>query len=72
MAKSGDIIRACRIGAKLSQQVLAERSGTHQATIARYETHQREPSVSTFANLLRCCGCQMVVKKEDKEWEINL
>lgn len=72
MAKAGDVIRACRTGAGLSQRLLADFAGTRQSNVARYETHQREPSVSAFANLLQCCGCQLIVRQEDNEWEIDL
>lgn len=71
MANAGDVIRACRNNAGLSQQALADIAGVPRNTLARYEAHIREPSARSFANLIRCCGCQLVIRQEDKEWEIN-
>ena len=44
----GDILRACRKRAGLTQEELAYRLHTDQANISRYEAGKQEPSISFF------------------------
>lgn len=49
-------IRQWREAAGLSQQQLAERIGTTQSAISRWEHGRDEPRLSTLAAILRGCG----------------
>ena len=53
---SGDLIRAARLRAELSQEQLAERLGLAQSSIARWETDAVEPGFSTLRRVLQACG----------------
>ena len=44
----GDILRACRKRAGLTQEELAHLLHTDQANISRYESGKQEPSISFF------------------------
>jgi predicted nucleotidyltransferase len=50
------IIRDARTGAGLSQAELAERVGTSQPALARYETGAAVPTLPTLERLLLGCG----------------
>lgn len=50
------LLRRARSEAGLSQRALAERAGTSQAAVARYETARVMPAVPTLFRLLRACG----------------
>lgn len=52
------LLRA-RLG--LTQQLLAEKGGTSQATIAHYESGSKSPSLSTLERLARSFGLEAVV-----------
>jgi hypothetical protein len=49
-------LRAARSDADLSQRALAERAGTSQPAIARYERGLATPSWATLQRLLAACG----------------
>ena len=53
---SGDLIRAARLRAELSQEQLAERLGLARSSIARWETDTVEPGFSTLRRVLQACG----------------
>jgi uncharacterized protein len=53
---SGDLIRAARLRAELSQEQLAERLGLVRSSIARWETDTVEPGFSTLRRVLQACG----------------
>lgn len=53
------LLRDTRIRAGLSQRELAERAGTSQPAIARYESGAVEPSLSTLSRLITACGYQL-------------
>lgn len=55
-------LRVARRRAGLTQQELAERTGTSQATISAYENGQRRPSVRTLDRLLAATGSRLVVE----------
>lgn len=55
-------IRRARERAGLSQQELARRAGTSQATISAYENAAKEPSLRTFDRLLAAAGARLVMK----------
>lgn len=53
------LIREARLRAGLTQQELAERTGTTQSAIARWESGQTRPAVETVARLVRACGFEL-------------
>jgi transcriptional regulator with XRE-family HTH domain len=53
---SGELIRAARLRAGLSQDELGERLGLPQSTIARWEVDRVEPGLSTVRRVLQACG----------------
>jgi transcriptional regulator with XRE-family HTH domain len=53
---SGELIRAARLRAGLSQAELAERLGMPQSSIARWEVDSVEPGLSKLRRVLRACG----------------
>jgi transcriptional regulator with XRE-family HTH domain len=53
---SGELIRAARLRAGLSQGALAERLGMPQSSIARWEVDKVEPGLSTLRRVLQGCG----------------
>jgi len=55
MSAAGYLLRTARRRAHLSQRALAERAGVPQSHIARIESGQADPRVSTLRRLLREC-----------------
>ncbi len=53
---SATTIRAARLQAGLSQNELARRAGTSQATVSAYESGAKEPGISTMERLLAATG----------------
>jgi len=64
---SADLIRAARLRARLTQAELAERIGTTQSAIARWEAGGTEPSLETLARVIRGCGLELRVGLEDAD-----
>jgi len=57
MAEStGTLIKTARLEAGLSQADVAERAGTSQPAVARYERGLETPTLPTLERLLRACG----------------
>lgn len=54
--RSGEVVRAARLDAGLTQQQLADRVGTTQSAIARWESGADTPRLDSLAALLRACG----------------
>lgn len=50
------LLRRARQDAGLTQRALAERAGTSQAAIARYEKARVLPDLPTLSRILRACG----------------
>jgi transcriptional regulator with XRE-family HTH domain len=50
------LIHRARIDAGLSQQALAARAGTSQATLSAYERGRKDPSASTLMRILAAAG----------------
>lgn len=59
--RGGEIIREARRRAGLSQQDLAERLGTTQSVITRWETGRRSPTFETVIKAVRACGLDLAV-----------
>jgi transcriptional regulator with XRE-family HTH domain len=53
---SGELIRAARLRAELSQAELADRLGLPASSIARWEMDRVEPGFSTLRRVLQACG----------------
>jgi transcriptional regulator with XRE-family HTH domain len=53
---SGELIRAARLRAGLSQAELAERLGMPQSSIARWEVDSVEPGLSKLRRVLQASG----------------
>ena len=52
-------LRTARRRAGLTQSDLAARAATSQATISRYESGHKQPSVTTFSRLLAAAGWRL-------------
>ncbi len=59
-----DLIVEARRRAGLTQRELAERAGTTQSSIARWESGRSEPSFGNVVRLLRLCGFVLDVHLE--------
>lgn len=59
--RGGEIIREARRRAGLSQQDLAERLGTTQSVVTRWETGRRSPTFETVVRAVRACGLELSV-----------
>jgi predicted nucleotidyltransferase/DNA-binding XRE family transcriptional regulator len=56
------LIAEARASAGLTQIELAQRAGTSQAAVARYESRKVSPSTSTLIRLLRAAGLELEVR----------
>ncbi len=63
---AGSAIRAARRRAGLSQERLAGRAGTSQATLSAYENGRKQPTFETFARLLGATGSRLVVQPAER------
>jgi len=59
--ESAHLIREARLRAGLTQAELADRAGTTQSSIARWEGGGTKPSLETLSNLLEACGLELRV-----------
>jgi transcriptional regulator with XRE-family HTH domain len=57
---SASIIREARLRAGLSQQELADRVGTTQSAVARWEAGRTHPSAETLGEVVEACGMKLV------------
>lgn len=57
----GATLREARRRAGLTQRRLAERAGTSQAAVARYEAGRVTPDLATFTRLLDACDHRLTV-----------
>lgn len=57
----GDLIREARRRAGLTQVQLAERAGTTQSGIARWESGRTDPSLEDVRRLIQLCGFDLEV-----------
>ena len=53
------MIHRARIDAGLTQQALARRAGTSQATLSAYEHHRKDPSATTLTRILAAAGARL-------------
>lgn len=59
--RAADLIREARRRAGLTQQQLADRAGTTQSAVARWERGRSEPDFSTVVRLVRLCDLDLEV-----------
>jgi transcriptional regulator with XRE-family HTH domain len=61
------VMRAARTEAGLTQAALAERLGTKQSVVSRWERGHEEPRVSTLVRVMQACGLSLsiVVEHDD-------
>lgn len=64
MEPFGPLLREMRAAAGLSQRVLAQRAGTSQPAIARYEGGNATPSWETLQRLAESCGRRLQIGVE--------
>jgi transcriptional regulator with XRE-family HTH domain len=67
------LVREARLRAGLTQQQLAERSGTTQSAIARIERGTTEPSYERVQRLIEACGFELVPRiaaSDDSDWSV--
>lgn len=60
--RSAHLIREARLRAGLTQAELAERVGTTQSAVARWETGGARPPVETLSDLVAACGLELHVR----------
>jgi transcriptional regulator with XRE-family HTH domain len=59
---TGATLRSARLRAGLTQDALAARAGTSQATISAYENGSKRPSLATFSRLLAATGARLSIE----------
>lgn len=59
---TGQLIRQARVGAGLTQRELAERLGTHQPVIARWESGATRPDFDSVVRAVEACGFDLHVE----------
>jgi transcriptional regulator with XRE-family HTH domain len=59
--KGGLLIKEGRRRAGLTQKELAERLGTSQSVVARWESNARSPSLETVTKAVRACGFDLSI-----------
>jgi transcriptional regulator with XRE-family HTH domain len=63
-SQAGDVLRAARALAGISQRELARRSGTTQASISRIESGLEQPTLDRLARILRALGFRITIDLE--------
>ncbi len=58
------LIRDARRSAGISQQQLADRIGTTQSAVSRWERGHDEPRIRTLSQILTACGLKLVMAAE--------
>lgn len=58
------LIRDARRFAGISQQQLADRMGTTQSAVSRWERGHDEPRIRTLSQILTACGLKLVMAAE--------
>lgn len=59
---TGQLIRRARVRAGLTQRQLAERLGTHQPVIARWESESTRPDFDSVVRAVEACGFDLHVE----------
>ena len=61
---AAEMVRSVRRAAGLSQRELAERIGTTQSAVSRWEAGRDEPRLSTLGAILTACGQRLFLNAE--------
>jgi len=64
MESPNTLVRELRLAAGLSQRALAQRAGTSQPAVARYERGAATPSWETLQRLATACGQRVRISAE--------
>jgi transcriptional regulator with XRE-family HTH domain len=64
MSSPTALVRELRLAAGLSQRALAQRAGTSQPAVARYERGVATPSWETLQRLAGACGRRVTIEAE--------
>ncbi|MBK5228791.1 MAG: helix-turn-helix transcriptional regulator [Actinobacteria bacterium] len=59
--RGGELIKEARLRAGLTQQELADRMGSSQSVIVRWESGQRSPTVETLVRAARASGLDVAM-----------
>lgn len=59
---TGQLVRQARVSAGLTQRELAERLGTHQPVIARWESGATRPDFDSVVRAVEACGYDLHVE----------
>ena len=59
-----ELIQSARVHAGLTQGQLAQRIGTTQSAVSRWERGHDEPRLSSLSAILRACGLRLVLRAE--------
>ena len=70
--KGGSLIKEARLRAGYTQAQLAERLGTAQSVVARWETRRTSPSFETVVRAIRACGLELTVSIANYDHEMDL
>jgi hypothetical protein len=62
--RPNELVRELRLAAGLSQRALAQRAGTSQPAVARYERGIATPSWATLQRLAAACGQRVTLSAE--------
>jgi len=65
MESPDTLVREMRLAAGLSQRALAERAGTSQPAVVRYERGAATPSWETMQRLASACGRKLRLSAEE-------
>lgn len=68
--KGNHLIREARRRSGLTQRELAERAGTTQSAVARWESGRTSPDLATVHRLVRLCGLDLevaLVEQDDSD-----
>lgn len=57
----GALVRSARADAGLTQQELADRLGTTQSAVSRWEKSRDEPRLATLGAILAACGLEATI-----------
>jgi predicted transcriptional regulator len=60
-SQAGDVLRAARARAGISQRELARRGGTTQASISRIESGLEQPTLDRLARILAALGFRITI-----------
>jgi transcriptional regulator with XRE-family HTH domain len=63
-SSGSELIKNARAHAGLTQGQLAQRIGTTQSAVSRWERGHDEPRLSSLSAILRACGLRLVLRAE--------